>query len=230
MPWGYAAVAVGTIAAGSMAANAQENAAENASAAQRESSQQSIAEQRRQFDEMRKLLEPYVNAGSGALGAYQNLAGLGGAGAQQSAIQALQNSPEFAALQQQGENAILANASATGGLRGGNTQAALAQFRPALLSQLINEQYGRLGGLTSLGQNAAAGVGNAGLQTGQGISAALQQIGAANAGNALAQGKAAASQWNSIGNAAGQLGALYAYNQSQPKVGVASGTPTNEVF
>ena len=52
-----------------------------------------------------------------------------------------------------------------------------AQFRPALLSQLIAEQYNRLGGLSSLGQNAAAGVGNAGLSTANGIGGALQQAG-----------------------------------------------------
>ncbi|WP_449405980.1 hypothetical protein [Massilia phosphatilytica] len=36
--------------------------------------------------------------------------------------------PRFQALQQQGNDAILANASATGGLRGGNVQGALGQF------------------------------------------------------------------------------------------------------
>jgi hypothetical protein len=58
---------------------------------------------------------------------------------------------------------------ATGGLRGGNVQAALGQFQPQLLAQLIDQQYSRLGGLTSIGQNAAAGVGNAGMSTGNSI-------------------------------------------------------------
>jgi hypothetical protein len=144
-----------------------------------------IDEQRRQFDAVQKMLSPYVNAGTAGLGGQMDLAGLNGAGKQQGAISALQNSPEFAAYQQQGENAILQNASATGGLRGGNVQAALGQFRPQLLAQLINDQYGRLGGLTSLGQNAAAGVGNAGMQTGTNVSNLLQQQGAAQAGGAL---------------------------------------------
>ena len=105
-------------------------------------------------------------------------------------------------MQQQGNNAILANASATGGLRGGNTQAALAQFSPQLLSQLIQQQFGNLGGLTSVGQNAAAGVGNAGMQTGNSITNLLQQQGAAQAGAALAGGRASMGAWS------GGMGAL----------------------
>lgn len=210
MPWGFAAAAVGSIAASSMSASAQKKAASKASDAQVQAAELSVEEQRRQFDEMRKILEPYVQAGTGALGAYQNLAGLGGADAQRSAISALEASPEFSALQRQGEQGILANASATGGLRGGNTQGALAQFRPALLSQLIEQQYGRLGGLASMGQSSAAGVGNAGLQTGQGISAALQQMGAAQAGNYLAAGRASAANYNNIGQVIGQIGGMYA--------------------
>jgi len=91
------------------------------------------------------------------------------------------------AQQRQGENAILQNASATGGLRGGNVQAALAQFRPALLSSLIEQQYGRLGGLTAIGQNAAAGVGNAGMSTGTNIATLLGRQGQAEAGGILGQ-------------------------------------------
>ena len=116
------------------------------------------------------------------------MAGLNGGDAQSAAIEAIKNSPQFQALNQQGQEAILANASATGGLRGGNTQAALAQFSPALLSQLISDQYSRLGGLTTLGQNSAAGVGSAGMQTGGAIANLLQQQGAAQAGGVLAQG------------------------------------------
>jgi hypothetical protein len=115
------------------------------------------------------------------------LLGLGAPGAQQQAIAALQASPQFQALQQQGENAILQNASATGGLRGGNVQAALAQFRPALLSSLIEQQYGRLGGLTAIGQNAAAGVGNAGMSTGANVATLLGRQGQAQSGGILGQ-------------------------------------------
>lgn len=203
-----AAVGVGSLAAGLYSSHKQANAAEDASNAQIAAGDRGIAEQHRQFDAVQKLLQPYVTTGSTALGQQGDLAGLNGAGAQQSAIAALQSSPQFAALQQQGTNSILQNASATGGLRGGNTQGALAQFSPALLSQLITDQYSRLGGLSSMGQNAAAGVGNAGLQTGNNVSQLLQQQGAAQAGNALAQGRAQAGYANAITGALGSYAGL----------------------
>jgi hypothetical protein len=229
MSWVAAAVVGGSVVGGVLSGKAQKKAADTAAGAQTEATELGIEEQRRQFDAVQKLLAPYVNAGSGALTAQQNLLGLNGAYEQQQAITGLQTSPQFAALASQGENAILSNAAATGGLRGGNVQGALAQFRPQLLAQLIDQQYGRLGGLTSLGQNAAAGTGNAGMQTGQGISNLLQQQGAAQAGAALASGKVNAQFANTLGSGLGLLGATY-FSPKPPAVGVASGIPTNYVF
>lgn len=199
MSWVATAVVGGAIIGGVATSNAANTAAD----AQTASAQAGINEQRRQFDQVRELLSPYVDAGTGALQGQLDLAGLGGAEAQQAAIQGIQNGPEFQALQQQGENAILQNASATGGLRGGNTQGALAQFRPQLLSGLINQQYGRLGGLAQMGQNSAAGVGTAGMQSGANISNLMQQQGAAQAGGALATGQAWGNTFGQIGQYAG---------------------------
>lgn len=309
-------------------AGLQSRSASRATRAQQQAADQSIAEQRRQFDAMQRLLQPYVNAGGPALQGLMDLAGLspvttnwtafaqsnpelmaayqaqqqqqpagnafappsvGGAGspyglgdfagfgynpalaadsapitssnfgamggynggaaglargrlmvenapmggatgaqpltleqfAQQWAAQngadvsAFQNNPQaqavariegqpmFQALARQGEEAILQNASATGGLRGGNTQGALARFRPQLLNQFIEQQYGRLAGITALGQQSAAGVGSAGLQTGMNIGNVLQQAGMAQAAGAGAQGQI----W---GNAIGNLGGILA--------------------
>lgn len=203
MTWGAVAVGGATLL-GSMASSSAQRSAGNAAAdAQTAASQAGIAEQQRQFDAVRKLLEPYVNAGTQGLNGQLDLAGVNGGGAQQAAIDAIKSGPQFQALLKQGENSILANASATGGLRGGNTQAALAQFSPNLLSQLISDQYSRLGGLTSLGQNSAAGVGNAGMATGNNIATLLGQAGAAQAGGALAAGKADATMWNAPASALG---------------------------
>lgn len=179
------------------------NAAKKGSKGQLAATEAQIAQQNKQFEAIQKLLAPYQAAGTGSLTAQQNLIGLNGNDAQSAALQALQGSPQFQALTQQGENAILANASATGGLRGGNTQGALAQFRPALLGQLINDQYARLGGMTSIGQNAAAGVGNAGMATGNNITQLLGQMGQIGAGNALAQGRAGAGLISGLGQVAG---------------------------
>jgi hypothetical protein len=189
----------------SMASGAiQSNAASRASGAQVASAQQGLDEQRRQFDISTELLRPYVEAGSPALAGLQSLAGLGGADAQREAISAIEASPEFAALTQQGENALLQTASATGGLRGGNAQAALAQFRPQVLSSLIGQQYERLGGLTSIGQNAAARQGATGIAFGGQAAEQFSNMGAARAGKFIGQGQA----W---GNALGDIGGTTGY-------------------
>jgi hypothetical protein len=214
----------------------QSNAASKASSAQIASADRGISEQRRQFNEVQKLLAPFVGAGTSALGQLapymgvgpealeqqRALTGLAGPDAQRAAIGAIEGSPEFAALTRQGENAILQQAAATGGLRGGNVQGALAQFRPQVLSGLIEQQYNRLGGLTALGQqttqnvmtagqNAAAGVGTAGMQTGANISNLMQQQGAARAGSALAQGQAFGKLLGSAGMAFGRGMAYQGY-------------------
>jgi hypothetical protein len=196
MTFGLSGAALAGIAVGGatlIAGNRQAKAAESAAQIQAGSSEAGIAEQRRQFDAMRELLKPYTEAGLPALQAQQAFLGLQGPRAERAAIERIRGGETFRALTQQGENALLQQASATGGLRGGNIQGALAQFRPALLSSLIEQQYGRLGGMTALGQQSAAGVGTAGMETGTNIANLLGQQGAALAGGELAQGRAFAS-------------------------------------
>jgi len=170
----------------SMQASAAGSAAETQGAA----AQAGIEEQRRQFDAMQALLKPYTEAGVPALEAQQAFLGLRGPEAEAAAIERIRGGETFQALAGQGEEALLQRASATGGLRGGNIQGALAQFRPQLLSSLIEQQYGRLGGMTQLGQRSAAGVGEAGMATGTKIVNVLSQQGAARAGGALGEAKA----------------------------------------
>ena len=196
----------------------QSNAAKNASGQQAASAQAGIDEQRRQFDALQVLMQPYVGTGTTALGQQAALIGVSGPEAQQTAINALLQGPEFTSLVRQGEESILQNAAATGGLRGGNVQGALAQFRPQVLSQLIEQQYNRLGGLSTMGQNAAAGVGTAGMQTGTNIANLLAQQGAAQAGGTLAAGAA----WgNALGSIGGFLGQQAGY-QGTPIISQAS--------
>lgn len=203
------AIAGATLVGGVYAANQQKKAAKSAAEAQTQSADMGIAEQQRQFDAVQKLLAPYVNAGTGAVTNQQNLIGLGGNDAQQQAIEQLKQSAQFGQLAQQGENSILQNASATGGLRGGNVQAALAQFRPQLLNQLIQQQFSNLGGIAQLGQASAAGQASKGLQTGSNIANLYGQQGAAQAGQALAQGQANA---NFAGGLTGNIGQLAILN------------------
>ena len=164
----------------------QSQAAKEASQIQAGASEAGIAEQRRQFDIAQNILEPYVQAGQqgiGGLTPFQTLgaealaqqraiAGLAGPEAQAAAIESIQSSPAFQSQIEEGERALLQRASATGGLRGGNLQAALAQFRPQMLSQAIGQQYERFGGLAG---------------TGLGVSQRLAELGQASAARQAAQ-------------------------------------------
>jgi hypothetical protein len=218
MTFGLSGAALAGIAVGGatlISGMAQADAAESAAAAQTGSAQAGIEEQRRQFDKVQELLKPYSMAGEKALGGLepfaaagapaleqqQALLGLRGPEAERAVIERIRSGETFQALAGQGEEALLQRASATGGLRGGNIQGALAQFRPALLSSLIDQQYGRLGGMTALGQTttqniaglgqaSAAGTGAAAQTTGANIANLLGQQGAAQAGAEIAQGRA----------------------------------------
>ena len=169
-------------------ATAAARGAQEASATQAASAEKGIEEQRRQFDVMVELMSPYLAVGAPALTAQQELIGLQGPEAEQAAIDRLTGGSRFQELSRQGEEAILSRASATGGLRGGNVQAALAQFRPQLLNQLIEQQYSQLGGLTNIGQSTAVRQAAAGQQTGLNVANLLANQGAALAGGQLAAG------------------------------------------
>jgi hypothetical protein len=193
----------------------QADAAESAAETQAGASQAGIAEQRSQFDAVQKLLAPYVQAGTGAISQFQPfqqagqkafeqqqaLAGLLGSEAQQKAIAAIEGGAGYQAQIQAGEEALLQNASATGGLRGGNIQAALAQFRPQMLQRAIDQQYGRLGGFAGAGIGASEALYRGGQASATGQASQAQALGTnvatllgreaqAVAGGQLAQGRA----------------------------------------
>ena len=207
-------VAAGAIAAAGALGGAymSSQAAEDASNAQVGAARAGQDTQRQMFERTQEILRPYVQAGQAqlptlagyteagpqAFGRQLDLAGLRGPQAQQAAIAQVQAQPRFGTLMRTGEEAILANASATGGLRGGNTQNALARFRSDLLAQEIEREYARMGGLTAfgqgvsqnlaqLGQASGANAATASLTSGQGIANLQGAAGAAQAGGIVSQ-------------------------------------------
>jgi hypothetical protein len=191
-------------------------AAKGAARAQTAATQEAVKVQQQQLDVIRNILapyiqagkpdltQPYIQAGGQALQGMQGLLGLRGAGEQQAAIQGIEQGAQFQEMARQGEQGILQNAAATGGLRGGNVQGALAQFRPALLNQLIESQYGKLAGLTAMGGTAAQNLLGIGQQTAAGLTSQEQQA-AANVGNFMTQmGAAQAAGITGAANAQAQ--------------------------
>lgn len=160
-------------------------ASKSAAKAQLKATEAGIAETRRQFDTTRADLMPWQEAGQTALGGLMSLVGLGGDEAQQGSIDQLRGSPLFSSLNRQGEEAILQNASATGGLRGGNTQNSLANFRSDLLAKLIESQYAKLSGISGTGQQTGVQLGEFGQNSAGAIANLLGQGGAAKAGGII---------------------------------------------
>ena len=211
----------------------QAKAAGEAADIQAGAAQAGIEEQRRQFDALQAILKPYVEVGAPAMARYQAygeagpkafeqqqaLAGVLGPERQAAAIAEIEQGGGFQARVRSGEEALLQRASATGGLRGGNIQAALAQFRPQMGEHEIERQYGRLGGfsdigreteanLLKIGQASAAGVGAQGITTGTNVANLLAQQGAAQAGGEIGQAKAYGQLFNLPGQLLGfQYGA-----------------------
>lgn len=113
----------------------------------------------------------------------------------QSIIERAEASPFYTTAVRRGEEAVLRNASATGGLRSGNTNEALAEVNTNALLNAYNTQLAGLNGLASLPSNAnsiAAGISGIGNTLAQG------QIAAANAKSAGGQ--------NSLNNLMGLAG------------------------
>ena len=210
-----------TVGATLLSSSMQADAASEAAGIQAGASDAAIQEQRRQFNALQTLLKPYVDVGEPAIKRLQTYAqagplafeqqqaisGLLGPERQKQAIAQIERGGGYQASVQAGEEALLQKASATGGLRGGNIQASLSQFRPQMLQAEIDKQYARLGGfsdigretetnLLKIGQSSAAGVGAQGVETGTNISNLLAQQGAARAGGAIGEAKAYGQLFN----------------------------------
>lgn len=161
-------------------------ASQNATDAMKDAADLSIEEQRRQFAVNQANIQPYMDAGTQSLEQQQNLSGANGPEAQQAAYDAIQNSAAFQNKLATGERSILQSGAATGGVRGGDIQGVLARYSPELLASSIDQQYGQLSGLSSMGANAAAGINAQGTEMANNISDAYTNIGNAQAQQQMA--------------------------------------------
>lgn len=182
------------------AGNAAKKGADKAAQLQYDAAMRGIDESRRQYDTTRTDFMPWLDAGRGALGQQGNLLGLNGGGVQADAIEALRNSPWYQSMFRNGQETLLANASASGGLRGGNLQGASMDFGADLLASAIDRQLAQLGGLSGQGMQATGNVANFGQANTQNIIQGLNAGASAQAGAALTRGGINAGIWNNIGS------------------------------
>jgi hypothetical protein len=131
--------------------------------------------------------------------------GLTGAQQQQASIDQLQASPLYQSLYRNGQETIMNNAAATGGLRGGNAQHSLANFGADTLAQVIQQQLANLQGVSNAGLQGTGAVSQAGSNSSNNVSNLLANNGQTQAGGILG---ANAANNAAINNISGSIGGL----------------------
>lgn len=166
-------------------------------------------------------LTPFLtnfNTAQGGVSQLGNLLGLNGASGSQAALTALQNTPGYQFRKQQGDDAINAQAAATGQLASGNTALALSNYNQGLAGTTYQNAVQNLMPFLTQSNTAASGIGNiytglgsglAGISTGLGNSLAglnynaATGIGNANANADLSAYNASGNFWNMLGGIGG---------------------------
>ncbi len=201
--WTAGAIVGGSLISGVLSSNATQGAANT----QAQSAQQANQLQQQDFQTLQNNLQPYMQAGAAALPRLQGVAGMAPAGYSSQFSYDPSKDPFYQFQLQQGMQGILDQQTALGGgLGGGNNLKALMQYGQGLAgqsyqqefndwlagnSQALNQQqqaYQQLYGVAGMGQNAAAGVGQGAIQTGQNMGANITGAGNAAAAAQIAQG------------------------------------------
>lgn len=207
-------VAVAVIGSAVVGAGATAFGASKAADAQKDAANAASGTQMAMFNKMQKNLQPYMDLGTQATGMMTNKLGDYTAPVVMDQA-ALEKTPGYQFNLTQGLKATQNSAAARGLGSSGAALKGAANFATGLADNTYQNQfnnavtnqtnsYNRLMGVLGVGQNAAAGVGNAGIQTGNSI--AQNTIGAGNA-----QAGAYMSMGNAVSGAANNIGGYYAY-------------------
>lgn len=184
------AIAGSAIVGASISASAAKSAANTQAAAANRASDI----QRQMYDQTRTDLQPYRDAGQGAIPILNNLL----TGNPKSVQSQLEQLPGYQFTRTQGLKAVQNSAAARGlGVSGAALKGA-STYATGLANSTYGDQVGRLQNYASLGENAAAQTGTFGVQTGQNIGNNI-----VGAGNAQAAGQVGAA--NAISGAFGSL-------------------------
>ena len=180
-------------------------ASRKAEAAQLEYLNRARAQQQSQFDVTRGDYAPALSLLAPSIDGLRNLTGLNGDEAFQAGLDDIRAGPLYQNLYRSGEEALLQNASATGGMRGGNMQTGLANFGADTLQQALLQQLSQYGGLAGLGMGATDSISNFGAMNSQNASNLLSNMGQVRAGGLLTRGGINSQMWNNIGSMAGNV-------------------------
>ena len=184
--------------------------AKKAAKAQTKAADQSIAEQRRQYDQTRADQTPWRTAGSAAIDKMAAVYGLNGMTAKNPDGTPAQYggffaSPDYQFRKDESIKAANAGLSSRGLLNSGAAVRAKTALAGNLASSEFGDWWNRLAGVAGVGQTATQATSNAGQNAANNISAAYQ-----NAGNARAS--AYMNTGAAINNGLQNMAGLYAFN------------------
>ena len=151
-------------------------------------------------------LDPYAQAGQGALDVEAAMAGALGPEAQAQAYANFSESPAQKFNRERQEQALLRNASAIGGLRGGSTLTALQEQASGIAAQQEQRYLDNLRSLAGRGQQAAGQQAGFNMQGGQAAANAMQNTASTQAGLYGQQAGLQGQLGQSLANMASQQG------------------------
>lgn len=189
--------------------NKQAKAAQSAANTQAAASKEATKIQKDMYDQTRKDLMPYADAGRDSLAQLMGQMGPDGYFNQTYTGQDIYDDPSYQFRLQQGQDAIQSGAAARGGLLSGATLKALQGYGQDMASQEYQNaynrfnadqtnQYNRLSNLVGVGQNAAAQQGNAGAQTAQAVANNTMAGANAQAAGQIAAGNRTANNFGAL--------------------------------
>ena len=216
-----AAAMVGAAAVGAAGSAYASKKSSSAAQTQAASADRASQIQQENFEQTRKDLMPYKQAGDTSLSQLMGQMTPDGYFNQTYTGQDIYSDPSYQFRLQQGQDAIQSSAAAKGGLLTGATLKALQNYGQESANQEYSNaynrfnadqtnRYNRLSNLVGIGQNAAAQVGNAGAQTAQAV-ANNTMAGA----NSIAAGQvASANNWANTANNLGSMATSYAMTKN----------------
>lgn len=180
-------------------------------------------QQARGAAQARADLEPFRLAGTGATTSLAQLYGIDpatgeatGEAFDPASLEAFRRSPDYEFARQEGLRGVEFSNAARGMLRSGNNLRGLTEYASGLATQNFGNYRGALERLAMLGQNAAAGTGNASMA--QSAAQASGTVGAANAWGGALGNLGNYAMLNSLMNKSAYqpTGALAPYGMSNP--------------
>lgn len=185
-------------------AHQQKKGAERGAQAQTDASNAAIEEQRRQYDQTRSDLSPYMQFGQSAIPGLTAL--------NSGDYSGFLNSPDYLAARDLGQSQLDHSAAARGGLFGGGNTRDTMKFGSQLASQYLGNYRNSLFQQAGMGQNAAAGLGSFGANMANQVGSQYNNIG--NARQSSYQ-----SQADTNSQMAGALGGMFNNWYEQNKFG-----------